>query len=133
VLLFFSATTNSAAAAAAAAVAPLHSHRDSHSKSMYKALQCFLIDYWNHQECETSTDAAAVQQLFNLPERSGFQKCLHLMGPGGGRICIVEVVLGTSFVGNKKVGAGSVSRVGGGEQVGGWVGGGERGGSGPME
>jgi hypothetical protein len=78
-------------------------HRDSHSKSLYKALQCFLIDFWNHQECETSTDSSAVQQLFNLPERNGYQKCLHLMGPGGGRICIVEVVLGTSFVGNKKV------------------------------
>jgi hypothetical protein len=77
--------------------------RDSHSKSLYKALQCFLIDFWNHQECETSTDTTAVSQLFNLPERSGFQKCLHLLGPGGGRICIVEVVLGTSFVGNSQV------------------------------
>lgn len=76
---------------------------DSHAKAMYKALQCFLIDFWNHQECETSTDSSAVSQLFNLPERSGFQKCLHLLGPGGGRICIVEVVLGTSFVGSKQV------------------------------
>lgn len=84
---------------------------DSHSKAMYKALQCFLIDFWgdaNHGECETSTDASAVQQLFNLPERSGFQKCLHLRGPGGGRICFVEVVLGTSFVGNSKIAAGGV-------------------------
>lgn len=85
---------------------------DSHSKAMYKALQCFLIDFWgqdgNHGECETSTDAAAVQQLFNLPERSGYQKCLHLTGPGGGRICFVEVVLGTSFVGNSKIPLGGV-------------------------
>ena len=77
--------------------------RDSHAKAFYKAIQCFLIDFWNHQECETSTDSGATSQLFNLPERSGFQKCLHLMGPGGGRICIVEVVLGTSFVDNNKV------------------------------
>jgi hypothetical protein len=81
---------------------------DSHAKALYKALQCFLIDFWNHQECETSTDSGAVSQLFNLPERSGFQKCLHLMGPGGGRICIVEVVLGTSFVGNDKIASGGV-------------------------
>jgi hypothetical protein len=76
---------------------------DSHAKSLYKALQCFLIDFWNHQECETSSDSGAVSQLFNLPERSGFQKCLHLMGPGGGRICIVEVVLGTSFANSDRV------------------------------
>jgi hypothetical protein len=81
---------------------------DSHAKAFYKAIQCFLIDFWNHQECETSTDSGATSQLFNLPERSGFQKCLHLMGPGGGRICIVEVVLGTSFVDNNKIAEGGV-------------------------
>ena len=78
--------------------------RDSHTKSLYRALQCFLIDFWKNQaECEASTDAQAVEQLKKLPVADGDSQCIQLRGPAGGRICIVHVVLGTSLVNNKQV------------------------------
>jgi hypothetical protein len=30
--------------------------RDSHSKTLYRALQCFLFDFWGQSECKISTD-----------------------------------------------------------------------------
>jgi hypothetical protein len=79
--------------------------RDSHTKSFYRALQCFLIDAWDNQQqlCETSQDAYAVQELRNLPVRAGESQCLHLAGVGGGRICVVFVVLGDALVNNNNV------------------------------
>jgi hypothetical protein len=65
---------------------------DSHSKALYKALQCFLLDFWNHQECRTSPDWDAQEQLYNLPAAKGQSKCIHLFN--GGRICMVHAVLG---------------------------------------
>eukprot|EP00775_Hariotina_reticulata_P004106 gene4106-4352_t len=78
---------------------------DSHTKSFYRALQCFLIDAWDNQQqlCETSQDAYAVQELRNLPVRAGESQCLHLSGIGGGRICVVFVVLGDALVNNNNV------------------------------
>uniref|UniRef100_A0A383VEF6 Uncharacterized protein n=1 Tax=Tetradesmus obliquus TaxID=3088 RepID=A0A383VEF6_TETOB len=79
---------------------------DSHSKVLYRALGCFLIDFHGQKECEPSSDAAAVQQLRKLPAAPGQSKCLHLLG--GGRICIVHAALGTALVNNKEVAAGGV-------------------------
>lgn len=96
--------------------------RDSHSKSLYRALACFLFDFWNQKECEASTNAAAVQQLYKLPMQPGQSKCFHLLG--GGRVCVVYAVIGTSLTNNKQVmkpaaavaaahgGCGQASRVG---------------------
>jgi hypothetical protein len=49
-----------------------------------------------------------VQQLYNLPAAPGQSKCFHLLGKGGGRICMVHMVLGTSLVSNSQVAAGGV-------------------------
>eukprot|EP00878_Enallax_costatus_P004577 GHUV01004818.1.p1 GENE.GHUV01004818.1~~GHUV01004818.1.p1 ORF type:complete len:331 (+),score=42.07 GHUV01004818.1:54-995(+) len=81
---------------------------DSHAKSFYKALQCFLIDFWPAKECETSPNAQAVQELYNLPVSPGQSKCFHLLGDGGGRVCMVHVVLGTSLVNNPQIAKGGV-------------------------
>jgi hypothetical protein len=32
-------------------------------KQTYRALTCFLIDFWDHQECEPHTNPATVQEL----------------------------------------------------------------------
>jgi hypothetical protein len=78
--------------------------RDSHTKTFYRALQCFMLDFWENQaECESNSDASAVAQLQKLPVRPGDSQCIHLRGPSGGRICIVHVVLGSSLVNNKQV------------------------------
>lgn len=68
--------------------------RDSHAKSLYRALQCFLLDFWNHQECESSPESWKVDQLLKLPAAPGQSYCFHLLGPGGGRVCVVHAVLG---------------------------------------
>lgn len=75
--------------------------RDSHSKTLYRALSCFLYDFWDQKECEASTDAAAVQQLYNLPLQPGASKCFHLFD--GGRVCVVYAVIGTSLANNNEV------------------------------
>jgi hypothetical protein len=80
--------------------------RDSHSKVLYRALTCFLIDFHNHKECEPSSDPTAVQQLRKLPAAPGQSKCVHLLD--GGRICIVHAALGNALAGNKDVAAGGV-------------------------
>jgi hypothetical protein len=82
--------------------------RDSHSKTLYRALQCFLFDHWDQQECEASSVTSDVQQLYNLPAAPGQSKCFHLQGKGGGRVCMVHAVLGTSLVDNSQVAAGGV-------------------------
>ncbi|WIA44224.1 hypothetical protein OEZ86_010535 [Tetradesmus obliquus] len=79
---------------------------DSHSKVLYRALGCFLIDFHGQKECEPSSDAAAVQQLRKLPAAPGQSKCLHLLD--GGRVCIVHAALGTALVNNKEVASGGV-------------------------
>jgi hypothetical protein len=53
--------------------------------------------------CEASTDSWAVQALQRLPVEPGDSQCIHLRGPGGGRVCIVQVVLGSQLVGNSQV------------------------------
>ncbi|WIA44222.1 hypothetical protein OEZ86_010534 [Tetradesmus obliquus] len=81
---------------------------DSHSKTLYRALQCFLFDFWDQRECEASTSAADVAALYNLPAAPGQSKCFHLLGKGGGRVCMVHAVLGSSLVGNSQVAEGGV-------------------------
>uniref|UniRef100_A0A383VCQ2 Trichome birefringence-like N-terminal domain-containing protein n=1 Tax=Tetradesmus obliquus TaxID=3088 RepID=A0A383VCQ2_TETOB len=81
---------------------------DSHSKTLYRALQCFLFDFWDQRECEASAAAADVQALYNLPAAPGQSKCFHLLGKGGGRVCMVHAVLGSSLVGNSQVAEGGV-------------------------
>lgn len=81
---------------------------DSHAKQLYRALQCFLLDFWDHKECEAGTDASAVQQLYNLPRAPGQSQCFNLLGAAGGRVCIVHAVLGTSLLGNPSLPAGGV-------------------------
>lgn len=83
-------------------------YRDSHSKTMYRALQCFLLDFWNHKECEVGPDSNAVQQLYNLPAAPGQSKCFHLIGQGGGRVCMLHVVLGEYLVANPSLPSGGV-------------------------
>jgi hypothetical protein len=77
---------------------------DSHSKTYFLALQCFLYDFWAPNVCQPSTDAAAVDSLLKLPLREGNANCIHLRGAGGGRICMVEAVLGSSLINNPEVG-----------------------------
>jgi hypothetical protein len=72
-------------------------------KQTYRALSCFLIDFWDHTECEPHTDPATVQQLQTLPVEKGQSKCFHLAGQQGGRVCFVHAVLGTSLTNNKEV------------------------------
>lgn len=72
-------------------------------KQTYRALTCFLIDFWDHQECEPHTNPATVQQLQTLPVEKGQSKCFNLAGPQGGRVCFVHAVLGTSLVANPDV------------------------------
>ncbi|KAF6252250.1 hypothetical protein COO60DRAFT_1704383 [Scenedesmus sp. NREL 46B-D3] len=79
---------------------------DSHSKVLYRALSCFLMDFHSQQECEPSSDAAAVQQLRKLPGAPGQAKCVHLLD--GGRVCIVHAALGNVLVDNNEVAGGGV-------------------------
>lgn len=82
---------------------------DSHTKILYRSLQCFLIDFWQNQEvCEASTDTWAVQALQRLPVAPGDSQCIHLRGSGGGRVCIVQAVLGTQLINNNQVEYGGV-------------------------
>jgi len=80
-----------------------HPLSDSFMKQTYRALTCFLIDFWDHQECEPHTDPATVQQLQSLPVEKGQSKCFNLLGPKGGRICFVHAVIGTTLVANPDV------------------------------
>lgn len=81
---------------------------DSFMKQTYRALTCFLIDFWDHQECEPHTNPATVQELQTLPVEKGQSKCFHLQGPQGGRVCFVHAVLGTSLTANREVAGGGV-------------------------
>jgi hypothetical protein len=76
---------------------------DSHSKTFYRALQCFLIDFWDHTECQASPQDSFNAQLLRQPVKEGLNNCIHLLGDGGGRICMVEAVLGTNLVNNTEV------------------------------
>lgn len=49
-----------------------------------------------------------VEELVNLPKAKGYSNCLHLLGPFRGRVCIIEVVLGTSLLDNAAVAEGGV-------------------------
>jgi hypothetical protein len=78
--------------------------RDSHTKILYRSLQCFLIEFWENQEvCEASTDSWSVQALQRLPVAPGDSQCIHLRGSGGGRVCIVQAVLGSQLINNNQV------------------------------
>ncbi|KIY98626.1 hypothetical protein MNEG_9339 [Monoraphidium neglectum] len=79
---------------------------DSHSKQLFKALQCFLIDFWDGRECKASGDDNLVKQLDALPLRPGESRCIHLFG--NGRVCFVHVVLGTSLLNNPQVASNGV-------------------------
>jgi len=84
---------------------------DSHTKQLMRALQCFMIDFWDGTECKVSAEAGAVEELDNLPTRPGESKCIHLAG--NGRICFVQVVLVTSLINNPAVsgvGCGTVTK-----------------------
>ncbi|KAF6266055.1 hypothetical protein COO60DRAFT_640959 [Scenedesmus sp. NREL 46B-D3] len=81
---------------------------DSHSKTFYWALQCFLIDFWDHRECQASSLPEASMQLRRQPAKQGLSNCIHLLGRGGGRVCMVEAVLGTNLVNNTEVRAQSM-------------------------
>ncbi|KAI8471073.1 MAG: hypothetical protein J3K34DRAFT_244030 [Monoraphidium minutum] len=71
---------------------------DSHTKGLFKALQCFLFDLWDgKQECSPGADDDLVRRLDDLPLMRGESKCIHLAG--GGRVCRVQTVLGASVVG----------------------------------
>lgn len=74
---------------------------DSHSKQLFRALQCFLIDFWDGTECAVSANKADVDDLNKLPTRPGESKCFNLAGDG--RVCFVHAVLGTSLVDSKEV------------------------------
>jgi hypothetical protein len=84
-----------------------HAHalqcRDSHARFFYRALQCFLLDFWDQQECQATLDSEANAQLANMPAAPGGAYCFHLLGPASGRVCMVHVVLGTSLVENPQV------------------------------
>lgn len=60
-----------------------------------------MLDFWDHQECLVSPDAALVKQLDDLPLRSGESKCIHLLE--GARVCLVGAVMGTSLLDNPQV------------------------------
>lgn len=72
-------------------------------------MQCFLIDFWDHQECKASLNDEENAKLLNLPVAPGGATCMHLLGPASGRVCVVHVVKGTSLLNNTKVGAVSSS------------------------
>jgi hypothetical protein len=61
-----------------------------------RALQCFMIDFWDGTECKVSGAPGAAEEIDNLPTRPGESKCIHLAG--NGRVCFIHVVLGTSLV-----------------------------------
>jgi hypothetical protein len=75
--------------------------RDSHTKVLFTALQCFMVDFWQHQECRAHTDQNLVAQLNTLPKQPGESRCIHM--PGMTRICLVKAVLGTQYVNNGQV------------------------------
>lgn len=75
---------------------------DSHTKNMFNAMRCLLIDFWDHNvgECAASNIMQLQQQLekaalrghiYNTPPR-----CLHLFG--GGRVCLVHSPMGTTLL-----------------------------------
>jgi hypothetical protein len=55
-----------------------------------------------------SVVSCTVNELANLPKVKGYSNCMHLLGAAGGRICIIEVVLGTYLTGNPALPAGGV-------------------------
>lgn len=76
---------------------------DSHSKTLYRALQCFLFDFWDHHECRVSTQPDDVAALLHQPAADGISNCFHLTGAGGGRVCMIHVVLATNLINNTQV------------------------------
>jgi hypothetical protein len=72
--------------------------RDSHTKQLFKALQCFMFDVWDGHLCRVTSDMGLVQQLDDLPWFSGGSMCLHLVG--NTRICRSVAVLGSSLLNN---------------------------------
>jgi hypothetical protein len=42
-------------------------------------------------------------QLLRQPVKEGLNNCIHLLGQAGGRVCMVEAVLGTNLVNNTEV------------------------------
>eukprot|EP00882_Tetradesmus_deserticola_P013284 GHRQ01014091.1.p1 GENE.GHRQ01014091.1~~GHRQ01014091.1.p1 ORF type:complete len:538 (+),score=152.89 GHRQ01014091.1:624-2237(+) len=81
---------------------------DSHSKTLYRALQCFLYDFWGQSECKISTDPKDVQDFNKQPAADGVSNCFHLTGAGGGRVCIIHVALTSSLVNSTEVAGGGI-------------------------
>ena len=81
-------------------------YSDSHTKQLFRALQCFLYDFWDGQECKAAADEALVRDLDNLPAMPGESKCIHLAG--NSRVCRLGVVLGSSLAGNAALPEGGV-------------------------
>lgn len=46
---------------ASAHARPCNGRRDSHSKQLYKALQCFMFDFWDGKDCRPTADEALEQ------------------------------------------------------------------------
>ncbi|KAF8066185.1 Wdr54 [Scenedesmus sp. PABB004] len=81
---------------------------DSHSQYVYRALGCFLLDFWDHRECEVAPNATLAAQLQDLPYSSKVTNCIHLLGPAGGRVCMVPTVVGTLLANSSQVAKGGV-------------------------
>ncbi|KAI8471062.1 MAG: hypothetical protein J3K34DRAFT_458522 [Monoraphidium minutum] len=79
---------------------------DSHGKQLYKSLQCFLFDFWDGKDCRPTASSDLVKALDDLPWMPGESKCFTIMG--GGRICKIGAVLGTSLVNSTQVANGGV-------------------------
>ena len=62
-------------------------HRDSMSEDLYRALKCFLVEFYDLKHYQASTNYTAMYHLNNIPGR-GLPECLHLLG--NARLCYVS-------------------------------------------
>jgi hypothetical protein len=59
------------------------------SKDMYKALQCFMLEFWDLKQYCATDNATVLQYLVNMPG-NGEPWCIHM--PDNTRICQVRRV-----------------------------------------
>ena len=62
--------------------------RDSMSEDLYRALKCFLVEFYDLKQYQASTNYTAMYHLNNIPGNGGLPKCLHLLG--NARLCYVS-------------------------------------------
>ena len=73
-----------------------HLNSDSISKDLYKALKCFLIEFWDLVQYEVaSRNHTLLHHLETLPGY-GEPRCIVL--PQGGRVCQVHAIQGDLFI-----------------------------------